>query len=203
MFKSNEAKVALPAIIIFWYFYSLQWTSLQQEIETNELSLQYFSVLKYGYLHDRVITNSYKFQHTWRNSSYNTSSVTFSDKLPHQTVLSSSILQPNRREVYDLYLLRMILAQQLTSYLNDLINLAQRSKTWYIHYPFFWNQLNSYNYNRDDKYNISHLYYTCLGLYIRWRDWWFSQITVGTGPWISVLWFNPCLGIPITDYRFW
>jgi len=29
MFKSNEAKVALPAIIIFWYFYSLQWTSLR------------------------------------------------------------------------------------------------------------------------------------------------------------------------------
>jgi hypothetical protein len=138
MFKSNETKVALPAIIIFWYFYSLQWTSLQnRKTETTELILQYFSILKYGYLHDRVITNSYKFQHTWRNSSYNTSSVTFSDKLPHQTVLSSSILQPNRQAIYDLYLLRIILAQQLTSYLRDLINLVQRSKTWYILYSFF------------------------------------------------------------------
>ena len=139
MFKSNEAKVALPAIIIFWYFYSLQWTSLQnKKIETTELSLQYFSILKNGYLYDRRITNSYKFQHTCRNSSYNTSSVTFSDKLPHQTVLSSSpILLPNRKAVYDFYLLRLILAQQLKSYLNDLINLAQRSKTWYILFPFF------------------------------------------------------------------
>jgi len=65
MFKSNEAKVALPAIIIFWYFYSLQWTSLQnRKIETIELGLQYFSTLKYGYSHDRVITDSYKLQHT-------------------------------------------------------------------------------------------------------------------------------------------
>jgi hypothetical protein len=64
MFKSNEAKGALPAIIIFWDFYSLQRTSLQNRKTESELNLLHFPTLKRGYLHDTAITDCHKIQHT-------------------------------------------------------------------------------------------------------------------------------------------
>jgi hypothetical protein len=39
MFKSNEAKVALPSIPVLWYSYFFQWASLQKQKNGNNKNL--------------------------------------------------------------------------------------------------------------------------------------------------------------------
>lgn len=84
-----------------------------------------------------ITENFHQHQRTWTNNSYKISSVTFSDKLPHQTVLLSSSILKLCRETRLWMLLGMwsLLGRRPTSHFENLINSVQKgniSDTLYL-----------------------------------------------------------------------